>query len=152
ERALRFGDLAFSVEPDLKESRGGLRDLVTLRAVAASWVADFRHDGLEEARRVLLDVRDALHDVTGRPTGRLVQQEQLAVARRLGLLDADAMLRRVASLGRAVSYAADETWFRVEQALAARGRLARVGPRRSVERRPLADGVVVQDGQVVLAR
>src|SRR5439155_13095989 len=28
ERAERFGDLAFSLEPDLKESRGGLRDLV----------------------------------------------------------------------------------------------------------------------------
>ena len=45
------GDLAFSLEPDLKESRGGLRDLIALRAVAASWVADVRHDGLDDARQ-----------------------------------------------------------------------------------------------------
>ncbi len=32
ERAQRHGDLAYLLEPDLKESRGGLRDVTTLRA------------------------------------------------------------------------------------------------------------------------
>jgi [protein-PII] uridylyltransferase len=152
ERAERFGDLAFSLEPDLKQSRGGLRDLAALRAVAASWVADFRHEGLAEARATLLDVRDALHDVTGRASDRLVQHDQQPVAARLGLGDADGLLRRVSSVGRAVSYAADEAWYHVERALAARGRSSRLVSRRIVARAPLADGVVEQDGQAVLAR
>jgi [protein-PII] uridylyltransferase len=152
ERAARSGDLAFSLEPDLKESRGGLRDLVSLRAVAASWVADVRHEGLDEARRSLLDARDAVHDVTGRPSDRLVLQDQEAVAKRLGLLDDDALLRQVAGVGRSVAFALDEAAFRVERTLASRGRLVRLGLRRIGSRAPLADGVVEQDGEVVLAR
>ncbi len=152
ERAERSGDLAFSLEPDLKESRGGLRDLVSLRAVAASWVADVRHEGLDEARQTLLDARDAVHDVTGRATDRLVLQDQEAVAKRLGLLDDDALLRQVAGVGRSVAFALDEAAFRVERTLASRGRLVRLGVRRLGTRAPLADGVVEQDGEVVLAR
>jgi [protein-PII] uridylyltransferase len=155
ERAERTGDLAFSLEPDLKESRGGLRDLVVLRAVAALWVAPPPHAGLEEARSALLDVRDALHVATGRASDRLVLQEQDVVAKMLGLLDADALLRQVATLGRTVSYAADVTWHRVERALAGREgrtRFIRIGTRRIGERAPLADGVVEQEGEVVLAR
>ncbi len=84
DRAERSGDVAFALEPDLKESRGGLRDLTVLRAIAASWVADTPHSGLEDAQRTLLDVRDALHTVTGRSTDRLVLQEQDAVAQPSG--------------------------------------------------------------------
>ena len=74
-------------------------------------------------------------------------QEQDAVAVRLGLLDADALLRRVSEAGRIVAYAADVTWRRrrAVRRTARRGRgAARFGS-------PLADGVVVQDGEVVLA-
>ncbi len=92
ERAERSGELAFATSPDLKESRGGLRDLVVMRAVAASWVADCPHQGLEEARSALLDVRDALHAVTSRATDRLPVQEQDPVAALLGLDDRDALL------------------------------------------------------------
>lgn len=155
ERAERAGDLAFSLEPDLKESRGGLRDLVVLRAVAASWVADSPHAGLDEARQSLLDVRDALHTVTGRASDRLVLQEQDGVAQELGLLDGDVLLRQVSSLGRAVAYAGEVTWHRVERALVSRrgrSRFARLGSRRVGERAPLAEGVVEQDGEAVLAR
>jgi [protein-PII] uridylyltransferase len=152
ERADRAGDLAFHLEPDLKESRGGLRDLVALRAVAASWVADVRHEGLDDARQRLLDVRDALHDVTGRPGDRLVLQEQEAVAKRVGLLDDDALLRMVGGVGRQVAFAVDDAAFRVGRTLASRPRFVRRGVRRLGTRAPLADGVVEQDGEVVLAR
>ena len=71
ERAERQGELQYLLEPDLKEARGGLRDATALRAVAASWLADAPREGLADARRSLLDVRDALHLATGRATDRL---------------------------------------------------------------------------------
>ncbi len=157
ERAERAGDVAFSLEPDLKESRGGLRDLTALRAVAASWVTDPPHTALDEAARLLLDVRDSLHLVTGRATDRLVLQEQDSVAADLGLLDADQLLRQVGGAGRAVAYGVDVTWQRVERAVSSRRGPSRFvrGPRRlssAPARAPLADGVVEQDGEAVLAR
>ncbi|MFJ7151752.1 [protein-PII] uridylyltransferase [Streptomyces sp. NPDC100445] len=170
ERAERQGELRYLLEPDLKEARGGLRDATALRAVAASWLADAPREGLADARRRLLDVRDALHLSTGRATDRLALQEQDQVAAALGLLDADALLRQVYEAARVIAYASDVTWRevgRVLRARAVRPRLRKLAKdrgdllRRAVtgdagkpvtERSPLAEGVVEQDGEVVLAR
>lgn len=154
DRDRENGELAFLLEPDLKESRGGLRDLVMLRAVAASWVADVPHSRIAGAHDRLLDVRDALHTVTGRSTDRLVLQEQDNVASALGLLDAIALMRSLAEVGRTIAYASDITWRRVEQMLESRSRRFRL-PRsggKPAPRTPLADGVVQADGEAVLAR
>ncbi|MGQ0625875.1 MAG: [protein-PII] uridylyltransferase [Sporichthyaceae bacterium] len=154
ERDTTNGELAFLLEPDLKESRGALRDLVMLRAVAASWVADVPHARIAGAHDRLLDVRDALHTVTGRGTDRLVLQEQEAVAAELGMLDALALMRSLAEVGRTIAYAGDITWRRVDQVLAARSRRFRItrGGREPEPRTPLADGVVQSEGEAVLAR
>ncbi|POG45982.1 [protein-PII] uridylyltransferase [Streptomyces sp. ZL-24] len=161
ERAERTGELQFLLEPDLKEARGGLRDATALRAVAASWVADAPREGLDRARRTLLDSRDALHLTTGRATDRLALQEQDQVAEALGLLDADALLRQVYEAARTVSYATDVTWREVNRVLRARSVRPRLramlsgslgGSKPAPERAPLADGVVEADGEVVLAR
>ncbi|MEU9033912.1 [protein-PII] uridylyltransferase [Streptomyces sp. NPDC048352] len=158
ERAERAGELRFLLEPDLKEARGGLRDATALRAVAASWLADAPREGLAEARRRLLDARDALHLVTGRATDRLALQEQPQVAARLGLLDADALLREVYEAARVVAYAGDVTWREVGRVLRARaarprlrGLLGTRGAAAAAERAPLAEGVVESDGEAVLA-
>lgn len=160
ERAERMGELQFLLEPDLKEARGGLRDATALRAVAASWVADAPREGLAEARRTLLDTRDALHLTTGRSTDRLALQEQDQVAGALGLLDADTLLRKVYEAARTVSYATDVTWREVNRVLRARSVRPKLramfsgglGSKGAPERTPLADGVVDADGEVVLAR
>ncbi|MDH6543062.1 [protein-PII] uridylyltransferase [Streptomyces lavendulae] len=157
ERAERAGELRFLLEPDLKEARGGLRDATALRAVAASWLADAPREGLADARRRLLDARDALHLVTGRATDRLSLQEQPQVAARLGLLDADALLREVYEAARVISYAGDVTWREVGRVLRARTARPRLrgllGTRGApaAERAPLAEGVVESDGEAVLA-
>lgn len=155
-RAERQGELQFLLEPDLKEARGGLRDATALRAVAASWLADAPRAGLTDARRRLLDVRDALHLATGRATDRLALQEQDQVAAALGLLDADTLLRQVYESARTIAYAGDVTWREVSRVLKARSvrpRLrAMLGGKPAPERNPLAEGVVEQDGEVVLAR
>jgi [protein-PII] uridylyltransferase len=155
ERADRSGQLAFATTPDLKESRGGLRDLVVMRAVAASWVADCPHQGLEEARSALLDVRDVVQTVAGRATDRLQVQDQDAVAAALGLDDRDALLKHVAGIARTVDHASDLTWHRVDRALSRpQGTITDLGGRltRRIERTPLADGIVEQEGEAVLAR
>jgi len=155
ERADRSGQLAFATTPDLKESRGGLRDLVVMRAVAASWVADCPHQGLEEARSALLDVRDVVQTVAGRATDRLQVQDQDAVAAQLGLDDRDALLKHVAGIARTVDHASDLTWHRVDRALSRpSGTITDLGGRitRRIERTPLADGIVEQEGEAVLAR
>ncbi|MGF1238575.1 [protein-PII] uridylyltransferase [Streptomyces sp. 2-6] len=158
ERAERQGELQYLLEPDLKEARGGLRDATALRAVAASWLADAPREGLADARRWLLDVRDALHLTTGRATDRLALQEQDQVAAHLGLLDADTLLRQVYEAARVISYAGDVTWREVGRVLKSRAVRPKLrallggGKTHLAERTPLAEGVVEQDGEVVLAR
>ena len=146
ERARIFGELAFLLEPDLKEARGGLRDVHAIQAVAAAWVAPAPGPKVRAAYEQILDARHALHEVTGRRLDRLVLEEQDEVARALGLLDGDVLLRMLAGAARTIAYAVDHTFRQTDRL---RGRRLR---RRPAERRPLADGVVEQDGEVVLAR
>jgi [protein-PII] uridylyltransferase len=146
ERARMHGELAFLLEPDLKEARGGLRDVHAIQAVAAAWVAPAPGPKVRTAYEQILDARHALHEITGRRLDRLVLEEQDEVARTLGLLDGDVLLRMLAGAGRTVAYAVDHA-FRQSDRL--RGRRLR---RQRAERLPLADGVVEQDGEVVLAR
>lgn len=142
-RAEASGELAFLLEPDLKDGRGGLRDVQAMQAVAAAWVASAPGPRAREAHEFILDVRHALHVVTARGADRLVLQEQDAVAGLLGLLDAEALMRRLAEAGRTVAHAFDVTWRAVDRLVSG------PGPR---GRRPLADGVVEHGGEVVLAR
>lgn len=145
ERARRSGELAFLLEPDLKEARGGLRDVHAIQAVAAAWVAPGPGPRARAAYEAIMDARHALHEVTGRPTDRLVLQEQDEVARVLGLLDADALMRHLAGAGRTIAFSVDQAFRQAER--------SRGGRRRGkAQRSPLADGLVEQDGEVVLAR
>ena len=49
ERHTRHGDLARPLEPDLKEARGGLRDMTVLRALTSAWLADRPHGDTDRA-------------------------------------------------------------------------------------------------------
>ncbi|RKS77343.1 [protein-PII] uridylyltransferase [Motilibacter peucedani] len=152
ERWRRAGEVAFLLEPELKEGKGGLRDAVALRAVAASWVADRPHGDLDGAVERLLDVRDALHQSSGRALDRVLLQEQDAVATVLGLADADSVLRVVADSARTIAYAGDTTWRRVEQLLGSRRRAPLLLSRRPPRPRVLAPGLAEHEGEVVLGR
>jgi [protein-PII] uridylyltransferase len=143
----RHGDLAQTIEPDLKEARGGLRDMSVLRALTAAWLADRPHGQVDAAYGTLLDARDALQVVTGRGRDRLGLEDHDAVAALLGHLDADAMLSVVGTAARTVSYAIDGTMRRAAQSQ--RARTLRVGPRRPVLK-PLGFGLFEHDGEVVL--
>ncbi|MBV9665822.1 MAG: [protein-PII] uridylyltransferase [Actinobacteria bacterium] len=138
------GEVAFLLEPDIKEGRGGLRDVHALAwaGFARPVLAAGDEDALIAAEDVLLDVRVALHRFTRKPTDELLLEQQSDVARALGLADPDALMARVSAAARTVAWVSDEAWTRV------RGTLD--GPIRRMFRRdkPLADGVVLRDGAV----
>ncbi|HWC34777.1 MAG TPA: [protein-PII] uridylyltransferase [Mycobacteriales bacterium] len=150
ERADRAGELAFLLEPDLKDARGGIRDVHAMTAIAAAWVADAPTESVRAAYTWLLDVRGELHRRSTRGSDRLVAQEQIPVAAALGLADVDDLMRRIFEAGRTIAYATDESCRRAEIASRPPRRWGRRNP--AQVRRPLADGVVEQDGEVHLAR
>src|SRR5215468_5164531 len=57
DRSQRHGDLAFLLEGDVKESRGGLRDVQLLRAIGALGITDAYRPPVRAAHRRVLDVR-----------------------------------------------------------------------------------------------
>jgi [protein-PII] uridylyltransferase len=154
-RATQYGEVAFLLEPDLKEARGGLRDVHALHAIAVAQVADAPNEAVREAYGTLLDVRGELHRRTGssgrRVVDKLLMQEQDGVAADLGYSDADALMAAVSGAARTIAFASDTTWRRVAASAPKRRLLGLRGPV-GPQRRPLADDVVEQDGEVLLAR
>ena len=143
-RHVQAGEVAFLLEPDLKDGRGGLRDVQALQWAELVQPV-LHHDDeavLARAYATLLDVRVALHRHTGRPGDRLALQDQDGVAELLGDADGDALMKRVASAARTIAWVSDETWERVDSSLA--------GPRRLTagRDRPVDAGVVLRDGEV----
>lgn len=146
-RHARYDELAQSIEPDLKESRGGLRDVTVIQALVAAWLADQPHGRLEDATDLLLDVRDAVHVVSGRGRTRLTRDLHDDVAALLGYPDRDALLTATSDAGRTVAYALDATMRRAGQAQ--RARTLRVGPRQA-RLTPLGYGFYENDGELVV--
>ena len=101
QRHLKYHDAAYNLEPNVKESPGGLRDLQTViwiaraAGVGRTWRELVRHDlmTLSEARavarqeRTIAELRVRLHYLAGRREDRLVFDLQAALARELGLVD-----------------------------------------------------------------
>lgn len=113
-RAEMMGELAHSSVPDLKESVGGLRDATVINGLVATWLVDVPHADLERCRQSLLDVRDALHAVTGRATDRVVPEYWAPIAEALGFVDETAAQIHARALGRRITHIARLTWRRVD--------------------------------------
>jgi [protein-PII] uridylyltransferase len=142
----RLGEVAFLLEPDLKDGHGGLRDVHALRWAEAARLLLFHVDreAIEDAYAPLLEARVALHRLTGRPGNQLVLQDQDAVARALGDADADVLMSRLAGAARTIAWTSDDTWSRIRSSLAGPlGRLAR-------RDRRLGPGLVLRDDEVHL--
>ena len=112
QRVDRTGDLAYSAVPDLKESRGGLRDGVLLRALIATWLVDVPHRELEEHRAALLDIRDSLHVAAGRASDRWTA-ELLADVAHLHGVEPEPLDHQLRDVGRRTGQLVDLTWCRL---------------------------------------
>jgi len=147
-RGERLGELAHSAVPDLKESLGGIRDATVLNALVATWLVDVPHAELERSRLALLDVRDALHEVAGRATDRVAPEVWPDLAEPLGLRDGAEVQRHVRELGRRITHLSRLTWRRVDAVLARPTGVQR----RTPQLVPVAPGVAIASGEIVLDR
>jgi len=170
ERHARAGVSRYMVEPNVKEGKGGLRDLNTL-----FWIAKYLHptaqtegvvppldmfDGREvrafiRAFDFLWAVRSHLHFATGRPEERLSFDLQPEIARRMGYGDrgdapaVERFMRRYFLIAKEVGaltrvFAAK---LEAEQIKATPKGLSRIFPRRAgAKRKPLDEPGFLEDG------
>ena len=116
----QHGEVAFLLEPDLKEGRGGLRDVHALSwaALAADdLLAEGDEQALREAYEVLLAARVELHRLH-RPAGRRAARCRTRTGwpARLGFADADLLMAAVSAAARTIAWISDEAWHRVRVA------------------------------------
>jgi [protein-PII] uridylyltransferase len=146
ERHERAGELAYLLEPDLKEARGGLRDINALRAIQMSGAVDVALERISWAESTLASVRESLHEVTKKNRDRLLFQEQDLVAKHLEYGDADLLMSDVARAARSVDYLLNSTWHRIDfKGKNGLGRILRK-PRTT----PLGGGISVAHQEVVI--
>jgi len=110
----RSGELAYLLEPDLKEARGGLRDINSIRAIALSGLLVPSIERISTAESTILRIRDSLHTITGNSKDRLYFQEQDKIAEHLAYVDADALMADLAKSARSVDYILSSIWHSVE--------------------------------------
>ena len=141
DRQQDSGEVAFFLEPNLKEGYGGLRDIHALIWAEAAGVEISRsdRDALDAGRDVLMAVRVALHRHVGRAVEVMHLEDQDAVASLCGYRNADALVAALSNAGRSVSWVGDEVWARVASAKT-----------KPVADQLLAPGVILHLGEIHL--
>ena len=141
DRQQDSGEVAFLLEPNLKEGYGGLRDIHALMWAEAAGVEISRsdRDALDAGRDVLMAVRVALHRHVGRAVEVMHLEDQDAVASLCGYQNADALVAALSNAGRTVSWVGDEVWARVASAKT-----------KPVADQLLAPGVILHLGEIHL--
>lgn len=156
----RFGHAGHLLEPNLRDSAGGLRDLHTLwwasrvlpgtngfaGLIGSGMLSALDGDIVRSARRFLLDVRIRLHLLTGRHQDQLYLLEQDQIALELGYGDeahprGDVFMQELYRHARSVDAIVTAFWERVTHRK----------PRRvwrSTGSSAIGDGCLLQDGRL----
>lgn len=101
DRHARMGDTRYVLEPNIKDGKGGLRDLQTLMWIAKylyniETISDLKQEGIltaddarrfEKAQEFLWTVRCHLHYLADRPEERLTFNVQTDIGERMGYTD-----------------------------------------------------------------
>lgn len=158
-RHARAGHAGHLLEPNVRDSAGGLRDIHTLGwasellpgadglegLVASGSLSAFDRDLVEQARTFLLRVRLHLHLRSGRRQDQLLLPEQDDLARELGYTDAEApadrLMQELYGHARDVDAVVSSFW---ESVLHRRPRRLW----RSTGSDPVGDGCVVQNSRL----
>lgn len=101
-RHKKFANTEYNLEPNIKSSPGGLRDIQTIGWIARrhygvplahltgkDFLTDAEHQMLSEGKNFIGQVRFALHTLTGREEDRLLFDHQRKLAYQWGLVDGD---------------------------------------------------------------
>ena len=112
------GEVAFMLEPELKEGRGGLRDVHAMGWANLNGQGPFEveHHQLLECYEVILRARVELHKQTNRSSDKLLLEQQDAVSQALGYEDADLLMTDVSAAARRISWNIDELCYVIENA------------------------------------
>jgi len=155
ERRKTHGELFQLLEPNIKESYGGIRDAGILSHLGSTWLIDTPRTDWEASKNLLLDVRDAM--ASSLKGDRLHMQSQSTVAQEMGLADPETLLREIYLASRKIAYTSELTWYRINELLdqdnprirrfvsGLRGTSGKV-------REPLAQGVIDSGSEITLAR
>ncbi|MFZ5569486.1 MAG: [protein-PII] uridylyltransferase [Thermodesulfobacteriota bacterium] len=106
ERHLRFGDSTYRLEPNLKEGQGGLRDYHTMLWIARikgnlksprdleyhGYLSHDEYQSFRQALEFIWQVRNRLHQLSGRKTDQLHFEHQQKIAEILKFRDGDGQL------------------------------------------------------------
>jgi len=141
ERYEKDGEVAFLLEPNLKEGLGGLRDIHALQWAVKAGLELSTEDRqqLTRCNDVLLQVRVALHRHAGRANEILRLEDQAPVAKIAGYGTDDDLMAAIAEVGREVAWIADEAWAQLDPPT-----------ERSPIPQPLAPGVHLLNGEIHL--
>jgi [protein-PII] uridylyltransferase len=140
DRQLGAGEVAYTLEPDLKDGHGGLRDVHSLWWAAQGGLALPAADAaaLDDCYTTLVRARVGLHRATGRPGDVLRLEDQDATAVTSEYPSADALMSDVAAAARTIAWVADEAWGRFDRPVG--GDPVRVAP-----------GVIRVNGEIELS-
>lgn len=106
DRHEKYNDSANNLEPNLKESPGGLRDIQVVTWVAQQhfdvrnleglrqkgFLANSEFETLQQAQNFLWTIRFALHQIAGRKQEKLMIDHQRELAKQLGYTDNESRL------------------------------------------------------------
>jgi [protein-PII] uridylyltransferase len=106
ERRERYGSHGYMLEPNIKESKGGFRDLQSMiwaakvvfgigsfpEIVEAGFLLQSEGERFHEAHNMLVRIRNRLHYISGRKNDQLYFDQQEEMAEAFGYKDSDAGL------------------------------------------------------------
>lgn len=165
ERLNRFGQHSYLLEPQIKESRGGLRDIQALLWTAkvvfglkditsvydSGMITQNEYTNFIEAWDYLITIRNRLHYITGRRTDQLFfeHQEEIAKAFKFrasqGLIAVEHFMRKIYGHMQTVAVTTDLFFEHVDEVLAQ-------SPGFFTRRKPkeLAPGFIERNGRIHL--
>ena len=162
ERHRRFGSHAYLLEPNIKEGRGGLRDMQTMlwASKALLGIHDFKgleeagllleeeRNTLEDAREKLFSLRNRLHMASKRKNDRLYFEYQEELFKAMGrysssgMTAAEGLVKEVQGYMQRIAIISDTFFEHMEEVL--------TPPMPHEDDKPLETGIAVKNGKIQL--
>lgn len=164
DRRNRFGSHGYMLEPNIKESKGGFRDIQSMiwaakvvfgigtfsEIVDAGFLLPSEGDRFDDAHNMLVKIRNRLHYISGRKNDQLYFEQQEEMARAFGYEDSgvglsvERFMRDVYGHLRTISVVNDLFFDHVNEVLGLAGQVQQVGDRE------LEDGIEIRGNRVHL--